>query len=320
MDIEILREFVFLSKNLNFTETARRLNLSQSTLSNHMIKLEKDLGAELVDRSRTPRLTLAGRNFLREASSIVNTYDEAKRACRSYRRSGAPAITVQTFDAAPQPTTVILERIREFEEMHSEISFNVGSSPSLGVVESIIEGYADCGYYRPCFKEPESIEGISFVPLAHEEVLLWIDRDSELFEKEDLKIEDIEGAVMPVSVNGLGIIDEIYREMLDVFQIGASIVQCYSDSFDDFFLNKVKKGETVVTWLGTDRAVPALKLRTDKALKRFNPPIYCQSYIAFRDDPSNSALQLFRSYLAESYSDETVTSYSGFSAFAACAD
>lgn len=41
MDIEILREFVFLSKNLNFTETARRLNLSQSTLSNHMIKARK---------------------------------------------------------------------------------------------------------------------------------------------------------------------------------------------------------------------------------------------------------------------------------------
>ena len=64
MDIEILKEFVFLSKGLNVTKASRELNMAQSTLSSHIIKLERDLGCSLVERDGSPRLTLAGREFL----------------------------------------------------------------------------------------------------------------------------------------------------------------------------------------------------------------------------------------------------------------
>ena len=78
MDIEILKEFVFLSKGLNVTKASRELNMAQSTLSSHIIKLERDLGCSLVERDGSPRLTLAGREFLEVASEIVCLYDGFK--------------------------------------------------------------------------------------------------------------------------------------------------------------------------------------------------------------------------------------------------
>ena len=47
MRIETLYEFLLLTTNLNFTETAKSFYISQSVLSNHVSSLEKELGIRL---------------------------------------------------------------------------------------------------------------------------------------------------------------------------------------------------------------------------------------------------------------------------------
>lgn len=51
MDTDILQEFAELAKRLNFTETARLLDMSQPTLSKHISSFERELRIELFDRS-----------------------------------------------------------------------------------------------------------------------------------------------------------------------------------------------------------------------------------------------------------------------------
>ena len=52
MRIETLYEFLLLTSNLNFTETAKSFFISQSVLSGHISSLEKELGALLFVRDR----------------------------------------------------------------------------------------------------------------------------------------------------------------------------------------------------------------------------------------------------------------------------
>ena len=78
MDIEIIREFVEFSKTLNFSKTARAINISQSAVSSHILKLEKDLGTKLIDRGQSNVLTGEGKLFLEYATSIVGSYDDTK--------------------------------------------------------------------------------------------------------------------------------------------------------------------------------------------------------------------------------------------------
>ena len=80
MDIEYLHEFVALSEIGNYQQTADILFISQTTLSRHMQALEKDLGAELFDRtSRTNSLTEYGKCFLVHAHALIGFYNAAKR-------------------------------------------------------------------------------------------------------------------------------------------------------------------------------------------------------------------------------------------------
>lgn len=98
MELDQLREFVLLSKTMNFTRTAKELNLSQPALSNHIMKLERELGVTLIDRAnQKPQLTLAGSSFLETASTMLNAYDRFMERTRALKTSPWHRFSVQTL-------------------------------------------------------------------------------------------------------------------------------------------------------------------------------------------------------------------------------
>ena len=72
MNTEELKTFIFLSKVKNFTLAAEKLRIAQSTVTNRISELEKEVGKKLFTRdSKTVKLTEAGEIFLRYAERIL---------------------------------------------------------------------------------------------------------------------------------------------------------------------------------------------------------------------------------------------------------
>ncbi len=72
MNTEELKTFIFLSKVKNFTLAAEQLFIAQSTVTNRINELEKEVGKRLFIRgSKTIKLTEAGEIFLRYAERIL---------------------------------------------------------------------------------------------------------------------------------------------------------------------------------------------------------------------------------------------------------
>lgn len=79
MDVEQARTFLTIAAHGSFLEAARRLHLTQSTVSARIQTLEADLGARLFVRNRAgASLTPAGRRFLRHAKTLVLTVEQAR--------------------------------------------------------------------------------------------------------------------------------------------------------------------------------------------------------------------------------------------------
>ncbi len=74
-----LEYFVTLAEELNFTQAARKLYISQQALSKMISKLEEKLGIALFDRSTPLRLTTAGQVFYQSAKKILINMDECTR-------------------------------------------------------------------------------------------------------------------------------------------------------------------------------------------------------------------------------------------------
>ena len=90
MDIRLLREFVVLSEQLNYSRAAERLNMAQPVLSRHVKHLEEQFGAQLLSRNtHKVEMTDVGRVFAAEAAKIVAQYEQSLaviRACPGVSR------------------------------------------------------------------------------------------------------------------------------------------------------------------------------------------------------------------------------------------
>ena len=107
MNTEELKTFIFLSKVKNFTLAAEQLFIAQSTVTNRISELEKEVGKRLFSRgSKTVTLTEAGEIFLRYAERILELQDtsiEEMNALSSHSRKFSIGAINATYEIYVKP-------------------------------------------------------------------------------------------------------------------------------------------------------------------------------------------------------------------------
>ena len=113
VELRQLRYFVTLAEELHFGHAAAREHIVQSALSQQLQRLERELGAPLLERTtHHVRLTAAGSVFLLEARQILAHIDRAAMATQRAARA-APALRVGTVDASYDSMPKILRRVQD---------------------------------------------------------------------------------------------------------------------------------------------------------------------------------------------------------------
>ena len=75
MDFQALESFLAVARHRNFTRAAKELGLAQPTVSRHVQRLERELGAILFERRRDDiELSPAGERFRDYAESVLAGY------------------------------------------------------------------------------------------------------------------------------------------------------------------------------------------------------------------------------------------------------
>ncbi len=107
MNSEELKTFIFLSKVKNFTLAAEQLFIAQSTVTNRINELEKEVGKRLFTRgSKTVKLTEAGEIFLRYAERILeleHTSIDELNALSSHSRKFSIGAINASYEAYVKP-------------------------------------------------------------------------------------------------------------------------------------------------------------------------------------------------------------------------
>nr|WP_294516026.1 LysR substrate-binding domain-containing protein [uncultured Rhodopila sp.] len=135
-----LESFLAVAQTRNFTEAGRRLGLQQSTVSQHISKLEAAAGRRLFVRdTHSVRLTADGEAMTGFARSILDTADRARRYFAGSRLRGRLRFgTSEDFVSTRLP-----ELLREFVREHALVDLELSVGVSARLYEHMEAGELD---------------------------------------------------------------------------------------------------------------------------------------------------------------------------------
>src|SRR3712207_3642475 len=150
--LEQLRGFVAVADELHFGRAAARLKMTQPPLSRQIQKLERVVGAQLLERdNRRVTLTAAGQVFLVEARRLLGLADSAPELARRVS-SGASGVVRIGFTAASTYGTLgqlLNDLARELPDVDVDLAEMVTREQVAGLLNEEV----DRGLARPPFDE-----------------------------------------------------------------------------------------------------------------------------------------------------------------------
>jgi len=170
MNFLALEYFITVAEELNITKAAERHFISQQSLSNQIIKLEKELGIQLFERSPSLSLTYAGTRFLRAANKIIDEkrqilreIDDINNNCRGEIKIGVS----HTRGSALLPEVLPL-----YNQKHPLVEITLVEANSETLEHQLQHGMIDImiGF------APITLEGIETIPLMTDRLFLVVPR------------------------------------------------------------------------------------------------------------------------------------------------
>jgi DNA-binding transcriptional LysR family regulator len=188
LDTRLLRAFVTVAEELNFTRAAERLFLAQQALSSQIQQLETRLGAKLFERTtRKVALTAAGEGLLPHALAVLAALDAGVDELAAGLRATRATLRVGLSGTAMVP--VANETLRVFGERHPEVELQVSNAGLNRPAAGLHEGEVDVAFVRPPFRD----DGLSMVTVLDEERFAILRDDHPLASRDHVRPEDLVG-------------------------------------------------------------------------------------------------------------------------------
>ena len=169
MELRHLRCFLAVAEELHFARAAEKLHIEQSPLSRTVKELEEELGVQLFIRtSRSTRLTLAGRLFLKHVPRVFTALEQARESVKSAANGFHGQLRIALSDGiTPSRLPALLARCRE-EDPEMEIRlFEVSLAQQL---KGLHDDLYDAGFSMA----DEVGDGIIVEPAWEEELMVAV--------------------------------------------------------------------------------------------------------------------------------------------------
>lgn len=148
--LDQVRCFIAVAEELHFGRAADRLSMTQPPLSRQIQKLEKSVGAQLLERdNRGVKLTGAGAAFLDEAYRLLNLVESAGDLAR--RVDAGSAGVVRLGFTAVSAISVLGPLLRRLATELPDVDVLLSERVTLAQVDGIRRGELDIGLARPPF-------------------------------------------------------------------------------------------------------------------------------------------------------------------------
>ncbi|WNK01134.1 LysR family transcriptional regulator [Thalassospiraceae bacterium LMO-JJ14] len=190
-DIEV---FVGVIDTGSFKETARKLNVTQSALTQRLRKLEEALGARLIDRTtRSVALTSVGEAFLPNARRLLGQFEQAYGDIREVIDVSGGRVTLASLISVA--TYVLPTVISRFTKDHPNVGVRIIDVSEREIMPYVRRGEAE---FAIDMKTDEIEDDLAATHLMYDRFVLACRDDHPLAEGGSVDTADLAGLSLMV--------------------------------------------------------------------------------------------------------------------------
>ncbi len=300
MRIEQLEEFLIWANSKTVEEAAAKVHISQSAMSKHLLALETEIGAQLINRERKNHLTEAGLCLYNGLAEILPKLESVIEHCKNIDQKQYAHISVWdpfVFSGAMS----IFERImHNFEDTYEDnVRFELKNEAYATPLEAVCDGFVDVAIeYAPLGSDLNpGRDDIKLFPLLDEPIIIWCNKEHPLARKEEVHVTDLAGIPIMCSMRQAHPLQSSIVELCKGHGFNPIFHRFDPTSAASFFYGEPKNCVYLVTqgMQGDNR----FKARKEMVVRKLAEPSFAvSSFVVLRKNESNRALGDFSEYLA----------------------
>jgi DNA-binding transcriptional LysR family regulator len=204
MELRHLKTFIIVAESGGFTRAGEWLGYTQSTITNHIQSLEKEIGSPLFDRlGKKVILTEVGEHMLSYAKKILELSNEA---LESSQMNGKPSGTIRIGANESLMIYRLPVILYEFKKKYPQVHIILQPSESQGLHNELKSGKFDFAL----FTNPEKLDvDIVTHSLVRETIVLVAPPGHPLTKQKIVTPADLEGEMLLLTEPGS------YRDLLE---------------------------------------------------------------------------------------------------------
>lgn len=189
MEINYLRDFVVLAQTTNYMEAADILYISQSTLSKHIMRLEKELGVQLFERTtRNVKLSQFGEILLPYAKQMIDLRDNFSDELQLHKKAEQDILELGTIaDLAQYHITDV---IYDFRKNCSQSMITVIQDNSTNLKESLRKKKINLAFLRI---DSTVDEDLVEIPFTFDRLVVVLPSTHALANEEKIPLQSLSG-------------------------------------------------------------------------------------------------------------------------------
>lgn len=200
MNTKQLECFLQVAEILNFSVAAKRMYVTQPTVTRHIKMLEEELGVKLFYREKKKvSLTMAGSIFYKDAQEIVMREDIAKTRVLNTKKNYKSKIAI-SFEANALEQAYLPDFINHYHHCHPEIYLYIQSFNFKIGIQNLLDHKMDLLLYTT--REATEHKELEYRELYSGKFVCVMRKGSGLSEKSLITFEDLKNQflIMPEAV------------------------------------------------------------------------------------------------------------------------
>ncbi|WP_282173918.1 LysR family transcriptional regulator [Cytobacillus firmus] len=204
MDLRQLRYFTTVVQEKNFSKAAGILHISQPSLSSSIMKLENEIGIQLLERNtRSLTLTESGEMFYTRAMDLIKRHEYMLKDLEEIRQTGSGMISIGLIESSKY---WIPKTIKQFKERYPNIEMHF--KELLGH-KQVIESLSNYDVHITITNQLIHNNEIEVIPIYIEKLLLVMHKDDKLNELVSISLKDLTEHDFIISTAGFQTRDDV---------------------------------------------------------------------------------------------------------------